>query len=260
MAFAQIDGVSLHYRIDGDAGLPLLVLSNGLGLDLSMWDPQMAALTRSFRVLRYDTRGHGRSSHAALPISIGTLGHDVLALAEIAGRHTMHFCGLSMGGMIGIWLGIHAPNRLGKLVLAHTAAYIGPAAMWNSRIDTVLTHGMSAVSDAAMTRWFTPRFIAEQPIVVATLKSLMEQSAPQGYAACCAAVRDADFRSAIQDIEASALIITGLRDEATTPADGRTLASRIARSVLIELDAAHLSNIETPSLFSDTICEFLTKA
>ena len=131
MSFTTADGVTLHYRIDGGDGLPLLVLSNGLGTELSMWDAQIATLARAFRVMRYDARGHGASSTPSQPFSIEHLGRDVLALLDCAGVARAHFCGLSMGGMIGMWLGINAPDRLNSLVLANTAARIGPHAMGN---------------------------------------------------------------------------------------------------------------------------------
>ena len=203
MPFINTERVVLHYRIDGDDGLPLLVLSNGLGLDLTMWDPQIPALSREFRVLRYDTRGHGASSTPAEPFSIEHLGRDVLALLDSVGVTRMHFCGFSMGGMIGIWLGIHAPPRLNRLVLAHTAARIGPPTMWNERIDTVNARGMKAISDAAMKRWFTTAFSAGQRGTVGALKAAMERNSAEGYIRCCAAVRDTDLRNAITRIKNS---------------------------------------------------------
>ena len=259
MPFADTDGIVLNYRIDGGDGLPLLVLSNGLGLDLSMWDPQIPALSREFRVLRYDTRGHGASSTGSAPISIDHLGRDVLALIDRAGATRMHFCGLSMGGMIGMWLGIHAPQRLNGLVLAHTAAHIGPLTMWNARIDTVNSKGMKAISDAAMTRWFTTGFIVRQPGIVGAMKASMERCSAPGYTLCCAAVRDADFRNAVARIKTRTLIINGKQDIATTPADGRYLAQQIAGSEAVELDSAHLSNIEKSAEFTESLCAFLRK-
>src|SRR5438552_13931966 len=150
MSFATADGITLHYRIDGDEGSPLLVLSNGLGTELSMWDTQIPVLARAFRVMRYDTRGHGASSTPSRSFSIEHLGRDVLALLECAGVARAHFCGLSLGGMIGMWLAINAADRLDSVVLANTAARIGPPAMWNERIDVVQTKGMKAISDAAV--------------------------------------------------------------------------------------------------------------
>lgn len=247
----------LNYRIDGGDNLPLLVLSNGLGLDLSMWEPQMPALTREFRVLRYDTRGHGGSSPAPSAFAITDLGRDVLALLDHLGADRMHFCGFSMGGIIGIWLGIHAPRRLDKLVLAHTAACIGPQAMWNERMAIVNTRGMQAISDAAMRRWFTASFIENQPGIVGALKASMERNSAAGYVQCCAAIRDADFQDQVAHIRTPTLVVSGALDVATTPADARFLVQRIKGAQAVEIDSAHLSNIEKPQEFTAALRGFL---
>jgi 3-oxoadipate enol-lactonase len=256
MPFVTTDGVTLHYRIDGDDALPLLVLSNGLGTDLSMWDAQIPVLTDAFRFLRYDPRGHGASSTPSRSFSIDDLGRDVLALLDRAGVACAHFCGLSMGGMIGMWLGINAPDRLQSLVLANTAARIGPPTMWNERIDVVNAKGMKAISDAAVARWFTPHFIVTQPRAVAEVKAAMERTSAEGYVRCCAAVRDADFRETIAGIRTPVLVINGAHDVATPPADGLYLAQRVAGSRSLTLDTAHLSNIESPREFSEAVRAF----
>lgn len=256
MPFARADGLTLHYRIDGGDGLPWLVLSNGLGTDLSMWDPQIPALARAFRILRYDTRGHGSSLATSRSLSIDDLGRDVLALLDHAGVRRAHFCGLSMGGMIGMWLGMHAPDRLNSLVLANTAARIGPPTMWNERIGIVNATGMKAISDAAVARWFTADFLAREPGITGALKASMERTAVEGYVSCCAAVRDTDLREAISRIELPVLVINGAHDIATPPADGRFVAQRIAGARSLTLEAAHLSNIELPHEFSEALLSF----
>ncbi|MEO6566055.1 MAG: 3-oxoadipate enol-lactonase, partial [Casimicrobiaceae bacterium] len=230
---------------------------NGLGTDLSMWEPQVTELSREFRVLRYDTRGHGASATSTGPFGIEHLGRDVLALLDHVGAHHAHFCGLSMGGMIGMWLGIHAPQRLQKLVLAHTAAWIGPQTMWNDRIEVVRAHGMSAISGAAIVRWFTPEFIVRAPGIVAALKASMERTPVDGYIGCCAAIRDADFRNDVARIATPTLVISGTSDIATPPADGRFLASRIGGAESVEFDAAHLSNVELPQDFTAALLRYL---
>ena len=260
MPVARADGVILNYRLDGDEALPLLVLSNGLGTDLSMWDPQIPALAREFRVLRYDTRGHGASAAPAAPFSIEHLGRDVLALLDRVGAPSAHFCGLSMGGMIGQWLGIHVPQRLQRLVLAHTAACIGSPAMWNERIDVVRAKGMTAISDAALARWFTPGFIAREPGTASAVKAVLARTSAAGYAGCCAAIRDADFREDVARIEVPTLVISGTRDVATPVADGRFLAQRIAGARLVEIDAGHLSNMESPQEFTAALLAFFRPA
>ncbi|MEO8137337.1 MAG: 3-oxoadipate enol-lactonase [Betaproteobacteria bacterium] len=257
MPLANLGNVVLNYRIDGADGLPLLLLSNGLGLDLTMWDPQIAALSRDLRVLRCDTRGHGASSMPAGPCTMADLGRDVLGLLDHAGVDRMHFCGFSLGGMVGQWLGIHAPQRLHKLVLAHTAARIGPPSMWNERIATVNTNGMQAISGAAMERWFTRDFNVRESAVVDALKEVFERNSPAGYVQCCAAIRDVDFTDTIHRIGMSTLVISGTRDNATTLADGQAIAQRIAGSQFVEIDAAHLSNIEKPAEFTKVLLGFL---
>ena len=257
MSLARVGSIDQNYRIDGDAHLPSLVLSNGLGLDLTMWAPQIPALMQAFRVLRYDTRGHGASSTPAQPATIEQLGRDVLALLDHAGIVRTHFCGFSMGGMIGQWLGIHAAKRIDRLVLAHTAALIGPVSMWNERIATVDAHGMQAISDAAMRRWFTSAFIAGQPGVVGELKSGMERNDPDGYVRCCMAIRDADFRNEIAGIRVPTLILSGAQDAATTSADADFLEGAIAGARRVEIDAAHLSNFEKPEEFTGALLDFL---
>jgi 3-oxoadipate enol-lactonase len=248
---------TLNARIDGDDRAPLLVLAHGLGLDLTMWTPQMPSLARRYRVLRYDARGHGASPDAVGPCTIDRLGRDVLDLLDDLGAERTHFCGFSMGGQIGIWLGIHASERLDKLVLAHTAAWIGPQSMWNARIATVNRGGMAAISDAAMQRWFTPEFLAREPGTVAALKDVFERTSPAGYVQCCAAIRDADFRDALGAIATPTLVLSGTGDVATTHDDGRFLAARIADAQFASIDAAHLSNYEQPAAFTAALLAFL---
>ena len=257
MPLTRIDSVDVHYRVDGNVDLPWLMLSNGLGLDLTMWAPQMTALTRHYRVLRYDTRGHGETATPAGPATIEQLGRDVLALMEQLGIRQAHFCGFSMGGIIGMWLGIHAAARIDRLVLAHTAARIGPTSMWDARIATVQAGGMRAISEAAMRRWFTADFIARHPSVVDELRRAMERNDPHGYVSCCAAVRDADFRDAIADIGVPTLVVSGVHDAATTPDDAEFLIRRIPGAQCVELDGAHLSNFERPQEFTAALLGFL---
>ena len=256
MSTVTVNALPVSHCIDGDATQPWLVLSHGLGLDLAMWEPQMPALRERFRVLRYDARGHGASGVPAGPSTIEQLGRDVIGLLDGLGIARAHFCGFSMGGVIGQWLAINAPERLDKLVLAHTAARIGPVSMWNERIAIVESRGMGAISEAAMLRWFTPRFLAAEPEVVGTLKAAMERNDPHGYASCCAAIRDADFRDALGAIAVPTLVLSGAHDAATTPADGAFLAARIPGAGHVEIDGAHLSNFERPAAFTRALLDF----
>lgn len=250
----------LNYQIQGPTGAPVLVLSNSLGTDLGMWDTQMPAFTEHFRVLRYDTRGHGASLVSEGPYSIEQNGRDVLALLDALGIAQASFCGLSMGGLIGQWLGINAPARIQRLVLCNTAARIGTPEVWNPRIDTVLRDGqaaMMALRDASISRWFTADFAEAAPGQVEPIVAMLAQTSPQGYAANCAAVRDADFREQLGAIQAPTLIVCGTADAVTTPEHGRFMQQRIAGAQLIEFPAAHLSNVEAGDGFSRALLAFL---
>jgi 3-oxoadipate enol-lactonase len=259
MPFADVPGARLHYRMDGARDLPLLVLSNSLGTDVSMWEPQMDALLPHCRVLRYDTRGHGQSAVPPGPYSVDDLGRDVVALLDHVEAARASFCGLSMGGVTGMWLGIHAPSRIDSLVLANTAAQIGTADLWNQRIAKVNEGGMAAICDAVLARWLTPGFAARETATLARLQALMERQPPAGYAACCAAVRDMDLRAQVSRISAPTLVITGTHDPATPPADGAWLAQQIPGARLVELPASHLSNIEAAEPFNAALVSFLTE-
>ncbi|WP_207885569.1 3-oxoadipate enol-lactonase [Pseudomonas sp. 30_B] len=258
-AVRLVDG-DLNYQLEGPAGAPVLVLSNSLGTDLHMWDAQVAAFAEHFRVLRYDTRGHGGSLVTPGPYSIEQNGRDVLALLDALDIPRAHFCGLSMGGLIGQWLGIHAPERIGRLVLCNTAAKIGTPEVWNPRIETVLSGGAEAMRnlrDASISRWFSADFAEAEPGKVEPIVGMLAQTSPEGYAANCAAVRDADFRGEIGAISAPTLVVCGVADPVTTTEDGRFLQARISGAELVEFRAAHLSNVQAADAFSQRVLDFL---
>ena len=257
MPIVDVDGCGIHCRFDGPAAASVLVLSHSIGTSLSMWDPQIEALAREFRVLRYDSRGHGRSAVTPGPYTIDRLAQDVVGLLDRLRIARAHFCGLSMGGMVGQWLGVHAPERLHKLALCNTAARIGTPEMWNARIEAVRKGGMASISAAVLERWFTPAFIASEPETVAATREVLEATSPDGYVACCAAIRDMDQREAISALRVPTLVIAGAYDGATPPADGRLLAERIRSARYVELEASHLSNIEAAPRFTAALLEFL---
>jgi len=257
MPFMQIDGVSLHYQLEGRDDAPCVVLSNSLGTELGMWTPQMPALLDHFRVLRYDTRGHGQSAVTPGPCSIEQLGNDVVALMDHLGIGTAHFCGLSMGGMTGMWLGANRPDRIGRLVLCNTAARIGTPESYQARIDTVNSAGMAAIVPAVIDRWFTPAFQQRAPHTVEIVRGMLLRMSAAGYTAGCAAVRDMDQRDGLSGIRAPTLVIAGTRDMATPPADGRFVAEKIPGARYVELDAAHLSNFEQAEAFTENLTGFL---
>jgi len=256
--FAELPDARIHYEIAGPAAAPVIVFSNSLGATLSMWDLQAAAFSDRFRVLRYDTRGHGKSSTTPGPYSIEQLSRDVLAMLDILDLDRVHFCGLSMGGQIGQWLGLNAAPRLHKLVLCNTAAKIGSDEGWNTRIATVTAKGVKEVSSAVVGRWFTPAFRDKNPKVVEPILGAFEAANPAGYAANCAAVRDFDTRAIASQIRIPTLVISGAHDLATPSADGRGLAEKIPGAHFIELNAAHLSNIEDAARFNRELDAFLS--
>ncbi|MFB3306228.1 3-oxoadipate enol-lactonase [Pseudomonas sp. AMR01] len=260
MAFVRLAEGELHYQLDGPVDAPVLVLSNSLGTDLHMWDIQMQAFTRHFRVLRFDTRGHGKSLVTEGPYSIEQLGQDVIALLDALEIPRAHFCGLSMGGLIGQWLGIHAGERLRRLVVCNTAAKIGTPEVWNTRIETVLRDGaaaMVALRDASIARWFTPDFAEAHPDQARLITDMLAATSPEGYAANCAAVRDADLRGQLGSISVPTLVIAGSEDAVTPPAGSHFIQTHVRGAEYAEFYAAHLSNVQAGAAFSDRVLEFL---
>lgn len=260
MKRVQLAEGELNYQLEGPQGAPVLVLSNSLGTDLRMWDTQVAAFTEHFQVLRYDTRGHGQSLVTEGPYSIEQLGADVLALLDALHIERAHFCGLSMGGLIGQWLGINAGSRLHKLVVCNTAAKIGEPAVWNPRIETVLRDGaaaMVALRDASIARWFTADYAEAHPEQAKRITDMLAATSPQGYAANCAAVRDADFRDQIAGIQVPTLVIAGTHDAVTPPAGSQFIQERVPGAQYAEFYAAHLSNVQAGEAFSQCVVDFL---
>ena len=252
------DGCRIAYRLDGPEGAPVLVLSSSLGASAGMWEPQLGALRSRFRVLRYDTRGHGGSDVPPGATSMDRLGRDVLELLDALGIERASFCGLSMGGMIGQWLGVRAPDRIDRIVLANTASYMGPPSGWQQRIESVRRGGMLAIADGVLERWLTPAFRAGSPEAESVLRAMLLATNPEGYTACCAAIRDMDQRPTTHLIRRPTLLITATHDPSTPPACADELARAIPMAKLATLDAAHLSNIEQPEAFSRAVLEFLS--
>lgn len=251
---------AFHVAIDGPEGAPWLVLSNSLGATLDMWEPQAAELGRSLRVLRYDTRGHGRSCVPPGPYTIDQLGSDVLRLMDALRIERAHFCGLSMGGTTGLWLAAHAPVRVNRLALCNTAAWFGPPDAWDARIASVREAGMAAIADAVLARWFTSGFRDAHPAVVQRIRDDLLATPVEGYVACCAALRDLDERPGLARIRAPTLVIGGTHDPAPTPAAIRGLAAQVPGARYVELPTAHLSNLGAPRAFSDALRAHLLPA
>ena len=257
MPMLKVRGEEFHVRIDGDEGAPVLLLSNSLGTNLSMWDPQIPQWSKHFRVVRYDSRGHGLSPAPDEPYSIAMLADDALAILDTLGIDKAHWCGLSKGGMVGQWLATHHGARLGRVVLANTAARMGPPELWNTRIDTVRAKGMGALVQPTLERWFTPEFREAAKETVAKVSEMLATTPPLGYANCCGAIRDMDQRETIRAVRNPVLVIIGARDPATPPATGHEIADAIPGARRVELAAAHLSNLEQPEAFGRAVTDFL---
>jgi len=257
LPFAEIKDLRMHYELDGPPDAPALVLSNSLGTNLSVWDPQLPVFAKKFRVLRYDSRGHGQTSATQGEYSVEMLARDVLHLLDVLNLERVNFCGLSIGGMTGMWLGVNAPQRLQRLVLSNTAPKIGKLDAWNERIRAVREGGTKAVAQQVIERWFTPEFRANHPTEVAKTRRMIESTNPDGYAGSCAAVRDFDFWEKESAIRAQTLVITGTHDLAAPPPDAQKLAQQIPGARYIELPAAHISNVEAASRFTDEVNSFL---
>jgi 3-oxoadipate enol-lactonase/4-carboxymuconolactone decarboxylase len=258
MPFVTVNQIRLFYRLEGNQGLPVLVLSHSIGTDHAMWEPQVQDLLAHFQVLRYDTRGHGASAAPPGEYSVEQLGRDLLGLVDALEFPRFAFCGLSLGGAIGQWLAVHAPQRLTALILANTSPRLATPELWNQRIHAVQHGGMAEIADIAIQRFFSPDFIAQSSPCVATIRSLLLGTDGTGYAACCAALRDFDFHDRLPQIAVPTLVISGDWDVSTPwTGNGETLAQRIPGARALHLPAAHLSNLETPKSFTAALFGFL---
>jgi 3-oxoadipate enol-lactonase len=237
--------VRLTASLDGPAGAPVLVLGNSLGTTGELWQPQLAALARRFRVLRYEHRGHGGSPAPVGPYSIAGLGSDVLRLLDEHGIQTARYCGVSLGGMVGMWLAATAPDRIGALAVCCTSAYLQPAQMWADRAARVRSAGMASISQQVVGRWFTPAFAGRHPGTAAGFVATLEREvAPEGYAGCCEAIAAMDLRPLLGSVTARTLVIAGADDPATPPWHGALIASAIPGARLrVIRGAAHQANV-----------------
>lgn len=256
--FTSGDGCRIAYRFDGPADTPVLVLSNSIGTTVNMWDPQIADLSKHFRVLRYDFRGHGASDVPGGPYSLDRLGRDVIELLDALQIRRAHFLGLSLGGLVGQWLGIHAPDRIDRLILSNTSSYLGPAAQWDDRIGAVLqARDMSDTAETFLRNWFPAHMLEAKSTVVEAFRAMLLATDPRGLAGCWAAVRDTDMRRTVALISAPTLVIAGRHDTVTALSHGELIAATVPGARLVVLPAVHLSNIEHPDAFMSAVLEFL---
>lgn len=247
--------VRLHHRLDGPEDAPLLVLSTSIGTRHTMWDAQAPDLAERFRLLRYDQRGHGQSEVPDGPYSIAELAEDLLGLLDELGIERAHFCGLSLGGMAGLWLGINAPERIDRLVLSSTAAYFPPAEEWTRRAKvTRSSEGVAGLADGALERWFTPAFHERRPDEIDRFREMLITTPGEGYAGCCEAIREMDMREEMGSIQAPTLVIAGNDDPSTPPDWNREIAEAIPDADFHVLqDARHIANVARPREFTDLV-------
>jgi 3-oxoadipate enol-lactonase len=257
MPFADLADVKIYYEWAGQESLPVLVFSNGLGTNVHLWDGQVEAFSKHFRILRYDVRGHGQSAVTPGPYTLAQLSRDLVHLIDFLKLDRVDFCGLSMGGMTGMFLGANAANRFHKLVLCNTASKFSSEDMWNKRIEAVERGGMKEVAGSILERWLTQAFRSAHPAETQAVLSMLESANPEGYAACCSAVRDTDLRNTLKDIHLPSLVLTGTHDPAATPAASMVLAKSIPGAVYAELPASHISNVEARTQFTQQVLEFL---
>jgi len=259
MPMIDADGCLINVSVEGRQAGPTLMLSNSLGATMQMWEPQMKALGQVFRVIRYDRRGHGKSQVPPGPYSMERFGRDVLAILDDLNIDRVHWCGLSMGGMVGQWLGANAPDRMDKIILSNTACYYPDPTNWLNRIKAVKEGGIAAVADAVIATWLSADFREREPQITANLKAMLLASPVQGYLACCEALSTLDQRELLPRIKSPTLVIAGRHDTATPIAAGELIRSRIPGASLTILDAAHISNVEQSHAFTDAVVGFLTQ-
>jgi 3-oxoadipate enol-lactonase/4-carboxymuconolactone decarboxylase len=246
--------VDLHHEVIGDG--PVVVLSGSLGSDLRMWDPQVPALVAAgYRVIRYDHRGHGRSPAPLGPYTLAELASDLLALLDKLSVARASLVGLSLGGMVGMWLAENAPERLDKLVLCCTSASLGPAQMWQDRARTARESGMDGLADAVVSRWVTAAYGD-----ATWLRDMVAGQSPEGYASCCTAIETMSIEDALPTVTTPTLVIAGAEDPATSPEHARRIVAAIPDARLAVVPgAAHLGNLERPAEFTALILSHLRR-
>jgi 3-oxoadipate enol-lactonase len=253
-----VSTLDVAYERAGRDGAPTLVFSNSLGSTTWMWERQAAALGEHFDVVRYDHRGHGRSPVPPEPYDLADLGADVLALLDGLGAQRVHWCGLSLGGMVGMWMAINAPERIDRLVLCCTSAKLGPPEMWADRAATVREQGVDAIADAGLERWLTAGFREREPEVTAQVRAMLASTPAAGYAGCCGVIERMDLVDQLGAVAAPTLVVAGAQDPATPPEHGERIAAAVrgARLEVVE-DCAHLAAVEQPETISQLIAGHL---
>jgi 3-oxoadipate enol-lactonase len=259
MPFAEVNNTTLNYRLDGPEHGPVIMLSNSLASDLTMWEFQIPALVQAgYRVLRYDSRGHGHSAVTEGPYSIEMLAADAVGLMDVLDLEKVHFCGLSKGGMVGQMLGAKYGDRLISLTLSSTAAYMAPKRIWDERIATVRKHGMAVVADGTIDRWFTKAGQIRLAAAVEKVRRVILDTPVDGFCGCCAAIRDMDQRETIRTVSIRTLVMVGEQDSGTPVSAAELIHQGISSSILkIIPDAAHFVHMEQSRVFNGSLIKFL---
>ncbi len=259
----RANGIEMHYVMDGPERAPVVTLSHSLATTLAMWEPQARTLARRYRVLRYDSRGHGGTEAPAGPYSLDLLAEDARALLAALGITRTHWVGLSMGGMIGQTLALASPALFATLALCDTSSRVPPEARptWDERIATAESKGMEPLVEPTIARWFTAPFIAAHPEVVDPVRAMIRATSPRGYAGCCHALKVLDLTDRLGAIRLPTVVIVGEDDPGTPVTAARTIHEHIAGSELVIIkSAAHLSNLEQPDAFTQALTGFLGRA
>lgn len=250
-----------HYVLDGPDHAPVVLFASSLGTTHAMWDAQAAALSGEFRVLRYDHRGHGGSPVPPGPYAIEDLGRDALALLDALGVERFSWCGLSIGGMVGMWLASEAPERVESLVLCCTSALLGPRELWDERVRVAREEGMDVLVESVVARWFTQDFFSREPEKVEKASRMLRETNPEGYAGCCAAIRDMDLRERLGGIRAPTLVVSAAEDPAAPPEHGELIRDSIPGAGFEVIpNASHLANMERPEAVNREILAHLAPA
>jgi 3-oxoadipate enol-lactonase len=254
------DGAHLAYQVEGPRDAPALTFVNSLGTDMRLWEPQAIRLSKYYRVLRYDIRGHGTSSLGDGPMTIEQLGRDLRSLLDHLEMERTHICGISLGGMVALWLAACHPERIGRAIFANTGARIGTPVVWESRVAAVRRGGIAAIREQVVARFLGEEFRAWRPDLTEAVGDMLLCQSAAGYIAACMLLQETDLHPIIPSIRAPSLIIAGTRDEATPPYQAAELQAAITGSCTAMLDAAHLSNVEQPDVFTDHVIRFLGTA
>ena len=257
MPMIDTNGTQINVEIAGRDGAPVLMLSNSIGTDLHMWDDQSPEWAKHYRLIRYDRRGHGKSAAPKGPYTMEHLGRDVIGILNALKIKTVNWCGLSMGGMVGQWLGANAAERIEKLILSNNTDYYPDKTPWNDRIKLIREKGLEGMVAGNMERWFSKDFRDSNPNGVDRFTRMFLSTSRDGYIACGEAVRDMDHRPILAKIKAPTLVIAGRQDPATTVAMGESLRERIPGAKLAVVEGAHIANVEQPKIYAETVLNFL---